>query len=371
MNLLNLILIVLIITIEPFISLVFNNGLVFIKPENLTKTELIEKFKELSSSKSLDNLKNIKSDDKKDNDRITLKYLLKTYYLRLSAFVFKFHSILTKLTLFTIIIRYLRKMNMMKFIWSIINSVLLSTFGIILSDVYGFGDIFEYFKGYWMEYVNFIHGTKFYKILVKIFNELKESDVKSDKVSNPEINEVFNKSEKVSDIVENKESYDFPSSYQQIETEKIRNVKSNWGNFENTKIKADSEINDSPFYKNKDLLILGLSIITLGLIYIYWDSIIESFKNVKPDLGKDEDGSNVTNSPVISTHQEEYQKYFKELETNEELYDLDVIRSQNNSKTVEYIDVENTKWEDSPITPKASSSKLPKTSGVMLPISKN
>jgi hypothetical protein len=76
-----------------------------------------------------------------------------------------------------------------------------------------------------MEYVNFIHGTKFYKILVKIFNEVKESDVKSDKVSNPEINEV--KSEKVSDIVENKESYDFPSSYQQIETEKIRNVKNN------------------------------------------------------------------------------------------------------------------------------------------------
>jgi transcriptional regulator len=73
-----------------------------------------------------------------------------------------------------------------------------------------------------MEYVNFIHGTKFYKILVKIFNEVNESDVK---VSNSEINEV--KSEKVSDIVENKESYDFPSSYQQIESEKIGNVKSN------------------------------------------------------------------------------------------------------------------------------------------------
>jgi hypothetical protein len=73
MNLLILILIVLIITIQPFISLqhlnLLNNGLVFIKPENLTKTELVEKFKELSSSKSLNDLKNIKNEDKKDEKK--------------------------------------------------------------------------------------------------------------------------------------------------------------------------------------------------------------------------------------------------------------------------------------------------------------
>jgi len=359
MNILNLLLlIVLIFTIEPFTRIVLNNGLVFIKPENLTKTELVEKFKELSSSKSLKDLKNIKSEDK---NKISFKDLLKSYYLRLSAFILKFHSILTKITLFIIIIRYLRKMNMMRFIWSIINSVLLSTFGILFSDVYGFKEIFSNIEYYWMEYVNFIHGTKFYKILVKIFNEVNESDVK---VSNSEINEV--KSEKVSDIVENKESYDFPSSYQQIESEKIGNVKSNWGNFENTKINADSEINDTPFYKNKDLLILGLSIVSLGLIYIYWDSIIELFKNVKPD----DDGSTGSESPVFLDPQEEYNKYFKEIDKNNELYDLDVIRSQNKSKNVEYIDVENTKWEDSPTTPKASTSKLPDRDVVMIPISK-
>jgi ABC-type uncharacterized transport system substrate-binding protein len=69
MKLLNLILIVLIITIEPLISFVLNNGLVFIKPENLSKTELVEKFKELSSSKSLKDLKNNKGEDKKDEDK--------------------------------------------------------------------------------------------------------------------------------------------------------------------------------------------------------------------------------------------------------------------------------------------------------------
>jgi hypothetical protein len=50
MNLLNLILIILIISIHRINSVItpiFNNGLLFIKPENLSKTELVEKFKEL------------------------------------------------------------------------------------------------------------------------------------------------------------------------------------------------------------------------------------------------------------------------------------------------------------------------------------
>jgi hypothetical protein len=123
--------------------------------------------------------------------------------------------------------------------------------------------------------------------------------------------------------------------------------------------------NEEKNWLNNDLLILGLSIVSLGLIYIYWDSLIELFKNIKPD----DDGS-TTDSPIFLSHDEEYKKYFKEIETHEELYDLEVIRDQDNAKTVDYIDVENTKWEDSPITPKASTSKLPETHGVMLPISK-
>jgi hypothetical protein len=77
-----------------------------------------------------------------------------------------------------------------------------------------------------------------------------------------------------------------------------------------------------------------------------------------------------TDSPIFLNHEEEYKQYFKEISTNEELYDLDVIRSQDKGKTIDYIDVENIKWEDSPTTPKASTSKLPETHGVMLPISR-
>jgi len=61
-----------------------------------------------------------------------------------------------------------------------------------------------------MEYVNFIHETKFYKILVKIFKVVKESDM--------EIKDVNSKDN--SEIIENKEIYNFPSSNREFETKK-------------------------------------------------------------------------------------------------------------------------------------------------------
>ena len=110
---------------------------------------------------------------------------------------------------------------------------------------------------------------------------------------------------------------------------------------------------------------IGLSIVSLSLIYIYWDSIIELIKNRKPD----DDGSTTTETLIFLDHTEEYNQYFKEISTNEELYDLEVIKSQHN-KTIDYMDVEKNKWEDSPTTPKPSTSKLSDRQGIMLPISK-
>jgi hypothetical protein len=350
-NILNLLLIVLILTIEPFISLVFNNGLVFIKPENLTKTELVEKFKELSSSKSLKDLKNIKNEDKKDGEKITFKEYLKSHYFRLSAFIFKFKNLIAKIALFTILIKYFRKIRIMRFIFRIINYIFLSTLGIFISDIYGLKEIILQIEYYWMEYVNFIHENKIYKTLVKIFDVVTEED-KSEVIENKSevIEDKIKKVENKSEIKLN--DYEIPSSGRELKNEKIIHDKtSEWVEKEN--------------WLNKDLLILGLSIVSVGLIYIYWDSIIELFKNIKPD-----DGTTTTDSPIFLSHEEEYKKYFKEISTNEELYDLDVIRSQDKGKIIDYIDVENTKWEDSPTTPKASTSKLPETHGVMLPISR-
>jgi hypothetical protein len=122
--------------------------LVFIKPENLTKTELVEKFKELSSSKSLKELKNIKNEDNKDEDKITIKEFLKSYYFRLSGFIFKFKNLITKIALFTILIKYFRKIRIMRIMIRIINYIFLSTFGISISDIYGLKEIIAQIEYY-------------------------------------------------------------------------------------------------------------------------------------------------------------------------------------------------------------------------------
>lgn len=347
MNLFNLILIVIIsfITIDPVIIIAnFTwDGLVLIKPENLTKTELVEKFKELSSSKSLKDLK-----DKNDKDKITIKEFLKSNYLRLSGFIFNFKSLITKITLFTILIKYFRKIRIIKFIFRIINYFFLSTFGIFISDIYGFKEIIAEIEYYWMKYVNFIHENKIYKSLIKIINLVIDIDETKSEVikDNSKIDE--NKSE--SKIINS----ELPSSERELKNEKIVHDKTSGG-----------DEKENWFELNKYFWI-GLSVICLSLTYFYWDSIIGLIKNVDP-----EDGSTPPNSPDFINHEEEYKKYFKEKSTNEELYDLEVINDQNKQKGIEYIDVENTKWEDSPTTPKASSSKLPLSKpGVMLPISK-
>jgi hypothetical protein len=325
-----------------------NSSLVFIKPENLTKTELIEKFKDLSSSKSLKDLKDIKNEG---GDKIRIKELFKSYYSRLSAFISKYKALITKITLFTIIIKYITKFKLLRFIWKIINYILISTFGIFLSDIYGLTEIIAQIEYHWMKYVNFIHESKIYSVLVKIFHVVIDEN-KSEVIEN--------KSEIINDkVVENKfESKiinsEIPSSGNELKNEKIVHDKTSG---ENEKEK---------WWELNKYFLIGLSIISLGLIYIYWDSINELFKNIKPDPSSP-DGSN---TPVFLDHKEEYERYFKEIDTSQELYDLEVIRNKNKGKTIEYIEVEHEKWEDSPTTPKPSTSKLALRNIVMLPSSR-
>src|SRR6266566_4247421 len=147
MNNLILILIILINLIEPFMVIEFNNGLVFIKPENLSKTELVEKFKKLSSSKTLKELKNIKNEDKKDEDKISIK----AFYLRLSGLILKIKNVIifmNKIALFAILIKYLGKIKIMRIIFRIINYISLTTFGILITDIYGLKEIIAQIEYY-------------------------------------------------------------------------------------------------------------------------------------------------------------------------------------------------------------------------------
>lgn len=320
----------------------------------------MEKFKELSSSKSLKDLKDIKN-DKKDEDKIAIKQILKSYYLRLSSFILKFTNLITKISLIIILVKYFRKIKIMSFIFRIINYILFSILGIFMSDIYGLKEIIAQIEFHWMEYVNFIHQNKIYKFLVKIFNAVSDEN-KSEVIKNK--SEVIEDKSKIIKhnfeiIKDNSEikinNSEIPSNERELKDEKILHDKTSGGNEKEN------------WFKLNKYFWIGISIVSLTLIYIYWDSINELIKNVKPD----DSSSDGTTKPDFLDHKEEYERYFKEIESSQELYDLEVIRAHNKGKTVEYIDVENSKWEDSPITPKASSSKLPSSNpGVMLPISR-
>jgi len=175
---------------------------------------------------------------------------------------------------------------------------------------------------YWMEYVNFIHESKIYKTLVKIFNIV--TDENKSEVIEDKSKVVENKFE--SEIIKS----EIPSNGRELKNEKIIHDKSSGG---------DEKEN---WFKLNKYYWIGLSIVSLSLIYIYWDSIIELIKNVKPD--DDDSSTTTTETPVFLDREDEYKKYFKELSSNEELYDLDVIRYQNKGENIDYIDVENTKW---------------------------
>ena len=215
-----------------------------------------------------------------------------------------------------------------------------------MTDIYGLKEIILQIEYYWMEYVNFICNTKIYKTLVKIFHVVNDEN----KI---EVNEDKSK------LVENKSeskinNSEIPSSGRELKNEKIVHDKTSGG---------DEKEN---WFKLNKYYWIWLSIVSVSLIFIYRDYIIELFKNIKPG----DDGSTTTDTTIFLDPAEEYKHYFKELSKNEELYDLDVIRSQDKGESIDYIDVENTKWGDSPTTPKASSSKLPETHRVMIPFSK-
>ena len=115
---------------------------------------------------------------------------------------------------------------------------------------------------------------------------------------------------------------------------------------------------------NKYIVLVSLLILS-GLAWFFWDDITD-FLSPKPDLGGGNEKTNI--SPI--DYRDEYNLYFKEVELNQELYDLEVIKTQSKGKDIDYSDVENIKWKDSPTTPKASSSKLPANPVLMIPISK-
>ena len=255
-----------------------------------------------------------------------------------------------KLTLLSLLIKYFRKYKFIRKVLFFFNWIILSLFGISIIDIYD--------SNFALYLIEWIRSTHLYKILIEILEEKVEKiETKLEKIES-----------KVDKIETEEETKQFQNNLRKNYSTTTENQMSNEENKNNPWWINKQEIDDN--YR-KYIIIFSLLILS-GLAWFYWDEIkqiLPSINKKRPDLGGNE-GNTI---PNIKDFTEEYNHYFdyhKFIEANEELYELEQIKSQAKGKTVDYSEVQLEKWTESPTTPKASSSKLPNQS-VMIPITKD
>jgi len=116
---------------------------------------------------------------------------IKSYFWQLWNLISTFKDILAKLTFISLLIGLFRKYKIFRRIWLILNSIVMSIFGISLLDNFGLG----FLKNFIMEIreitysvIDYLSNTNFYKYLNNLFNKEIPSSKKIDK-SRPLIEE--------------------------------------------------------------------------------------------------------------------------------------------------------------------------------------
>jgi hypothetical protein len=84
----------------------------------------------------------------KKKNKIRIKDFLKSYFLDYRNYFLKFKNLIIKLALFSILMKYFRKIKLMRIIIKSINYIFLSTFGIIFTDIYGLTEIIAQIEYY-------------------------------------------------------------------------------------------------------------------------------------------------------------------------------------------------------------------------------
>lgn len=132
-----------------------------------TKNELIRKLQSETS-----NLNN------KQNNLFLIK--IKNYFSQLWNLLTIIKDILAKLTFITIIIKIIKRYSIFRKLWRILNSIVMSIFGLSLIDNFGFDFINNFlseFKIIIHNTIDYLSDTKFYNYLNKFFfNNKTESD---------------------------------------------------------------------------------------------------------------------------------------------------------------------------------------------------
>jgi len=250
--------------------------------KKFTKAELIKKLQEFDSKKYLNN-SNI--------EKLSIKDLLKLWFNILRNLIYNLFNFISKLSVISLFFKCISKFWFIKYIWNLFNVFLVFIIGLAYSDIYGFNNIYEELLNIWNKYIGYIQETKFYQFIKNILSSSEESPNKIEKeeVQTEEKSLIKEQSDEVSNN---------PDRYTTIEENQIANIEDNRENSGNSRV-------NEPFYWNKYFLIT-LSIISLSLIYYYWDNIselVDKLRNIKPDDGSETikpDNSSVPDIELIN-----------------------------------------------------------------------
>ena len=150
-----------------------NLGLDFIKSENLKKSELLQKVKELSSSIEKEKIKS------KNEDSLINK--TKNYFSLILKIFFTFKALLLKLTFLSLVVQILKKYKIFRRVWFLLNTLVLTIYGIFLFD----NSFFDFIKNLFNEIhiiswnvIEYLSDTKFYHFLSNLFSNNEVIDTK-------------------------------------------------------------------------------------------------------------------------------------------------------------------------------------------------
>jgi hypothetical protein len=292
-----------------------------------TKADLISKVENLQNK--------MNSKSTRTNSKFLINQI-KVYFSQVWDLILTFKNLLFKLTLISLIIKYFKKIKLIRKIWIIINTIVMGIFGISIFE----NSLFDFFSNIIYE-IRFISGniidyltnTNFYKYLNNLFSNNKIIENK-DIIENKEI--INNKNKLV-----NKNENDL-NEY----TKKIKTENQKWKNklLEDTKSKLANWINpvkeviEQPDIESnyKKYLYLTAIIITTSLTWYYSDEIKTNFTALMEWLMSfrtgpgDGTGNDSNNS---STHIET--NFQSKLEKSTVSEKIELIDLSNKGKTID------------------------------------
>jgi hypothetical protein len=217
--------------------------------KNLTKADLIKQ------------IESIKTENKNNNK--------KSWIQRFLEFLIFYKNLMFKITIVALIIKILRKYSILNKIWRILNTIVMSTFGITMFDIYGFDIFYNLFKEIstiFGNIIDYLSKTHFSSILKKLFDKKEVENEFLNETSKNETGSLRSLNRTTSEISNgNTENKTNSSRIEQI----------------------DENNQKTPFYKD-GYFIIGAILIIGGLFCYFW------FKPSKPDTG-----GNVIDNDVI------------------------------------------------------------------------